>query len=120
MSPGSRVANRWPLTTPCTLMNVGAINRYIMPRSNLDSKLRRSEYLQELAKEQMKYYVHFRCNEMKTEGDVFIAEVQQQEEVVSMKYYGHCLLLKNRKTKTKFLNCSKPTYPQHTITMPSE
>lgn len=118
----SRVSNRWPLTIFFTIMNIGAINSYIIFRSNTNSKRPRSDYLRELAKSLMKDYAIRKVLGKTTSyvtkirlREIFGIEAVDEEVETSETRCNYCPRSKNRKTKTRCCKCRKPICRQHTI-----
>lgn len=114
-----RISRRWPLTLFFGLMNIGAINSYILYRKNTAAQVTRKNYLKTLAMTLCKEHARNRLTELQTpkaikdkvkeiypvpEEDMPSQAVRApQEEEEGLCYL--CDTHLNRKSKTRCISC---------------
>lgn len=117
----------WPLLILFTMLNIAALNSYIVYMANNEnSKLRRSEYVRKLGLALVKQHLKTRTDKNNLPRELRKRIFEQVGEplldppasdVKPYKRCRDCPSSKDRKTKYCCLECKKPICLQHVITM---
>lgn len=112
----NRVSCRWPLTIFFSLLNIGALNSYIILRLNTDEDIARRLYLKELAFELCRPFVEYRLTVQQTPWyvksrikDIFSIQVAGRNVPDIDTAQDLCYLCpskKNRKSRTRCEKCN--------------
>lgn len=122
----SRISKKWPLKLFFSLLNIGAINSYVIYKANTLNSLPRKDYLTLLAKSLMYDQARRRAMFLNIPAfikcricDIFniprIPKVHEEEDMVQLRC-AYCPSRKNRKTKTRCVQCVRPICREHTTT----
>lgn len=129
----SRISRRWPFTVFNGLLNVGAVNAFIIFKANTNSAMPRRQFLMELGKYLIRNHL-LRRNEIKTlsiptkqkitnclgkheEANVRIPiENNVIQEAGKQPKCSYCPRRKNRYTKNTCSECQAPICKEHVAT----